>query len=564
MSGRLGTGHGAVARLRDGARIARVETVRHYRRQREHSWRAFSELFLVLVAAFVVIGHVPGAEGWTYPDPGAYYYAAAVASGGDGAGAAAGTVATDQDAAVAAVRGFAGIAFVLVALVTMLWTVKGQGWRERDNGLLATTPIGTIVVGDALAKMIKAGRFLSLAIVGGAAAFAVGSGRPLGAVGFVVAAVGLIATATACGYVAGLAALVALRRSSFVREHKLLVGSPLVALYFGLFVGSRQAGTLLGGWPIAWHADVALASIGGGDPRLAAAALVGTPLALAGLRALATTLARLAWLVDPPKEPEIDADAEPAGFGPFDLLDRSLAATCSRPTRAVTRALWLRVRRRPQALLYVLLPLVVLVSAGYELARVVPGALPALVAVYGAGAVGAGATLNPLGNEGRGLPATLTTPGSARRVVRGYLVSAALPGGALVAALSVGVAATATGSTVGALGAGLFAAALSVFLPAIALGVGTLLPEFDAIRPAENAGVTVPHVYAVVAYSGAIGVVGAPVLAGLYLAAEGATEIPADAVTAAGAAATLLVAGLLAGLSYRRAVRTFETYLVGE
>ncbi len=557
MSGRPGASRGTTGRLRDAARIARVETVRHYRRQREHSWRAFSELFLVAVAAFVVVGQVPGAEGWSYPDPGAYYYAAAVAGGGDGSAAAA-----SQDAAVAAVRGFAGIAFVLVALVTMLWTVKGQGWRERDDGLLATIPIGTIVVGDALAKTIKAGRFLSLAIVGGAAAFALGSGRPLGAVGLLVAAGGLIATATACGYVAGLGALVALRRSALVREHKLLVGSPLVALYFGLFVGSRQAGALLGEWPIAWHADVALASIGGGEPRLAAAALIGTPLAIAGFWAVATPLARLAWLVDPPKESDIDAD--PAGFGPFDLLDRALGATCSRPTRAVTRALWLRVRRKPQALLYVLLPLVVLISVGYEFARVVSGALPALVAVYGAGAVGAGATLNPLGNEGRGLPATLTTPGSARHVVRGYLVSAALPGGVLVTALTVGVAAGTTGSTVVAASAGLFAAALSVFLPAIALGVGTVLPEFDAIRPAENAGVTVPHVYAVVAYSAAIGVVGAPVLAGLYLAGEGATGIPEGAVAAAGAAATLLVAGVLAGLSYRRAVRTFETYLVGE
>jgi len=557
MTGRLGTGQGTTGRLRDAARIARVETVRHYRRQREHSWRAFSELFLVAVAAFVVIGRVPGAEGWSYPDPGAYYYAAAIAAGGGGT-----TATTGQDAAVAAVRGFAGITFVLVALVTMLWTVKGQGWRERDDGLLATIPIGTIVVGDALAKMIKAGRFLSLAIGGGAAAFALGGGRPLGVIGFVFAAAGLIATATASGYVTGLAGLVALRRSAFVREHKLLVGSPLVALYFGLFVGSRQAGALLGEWPIAWHADVALASIGSGEPRLAAAALIGTPLALAGFWAVATPLARLAWLVDPPKGPEIDAD--PAGFGPFDLLDRALTATCSRPTRAVTRALWLRVRRRPQALLYVLLPLVVLVSVGYELARVIPGALPALVAVYGAGAVGAGATLNPLGNEGRGLPATLTTPNSARHVVRGYLVSAALPGGALVAPLTVGVTARTTGSAVVALGAGLFAAALSVCLPAVAIGVGTLLPEFDAIRPAENAGVTVPHVYAVVAYSAATGVVGAPVLAGLYLAGEGATAIPAAAVAAAGAAATLLVAGLLAGTSYRRAVRTFETYLVGE
>ncbi|MFC6728908.1 hypothetical protein ACFQDG_09670, partial [Natronoarchaeum mannanilyticum] len=165
MSGRLRESPGTIDRLRDAARIARVETVRHYRRQREHSWRAFSELFLVVVAAFVVVGQVPGAEGWSYPDPGAYYYAAAIAAGGGGT-----TAATGQDAAVAAVRGFAGIAFVLVALVTMLWTVKGQGWRERDDGLLATIPIGTIVVGDALAKMIKAGRFLSLAIGGGAVA----------------------------------------------------------------------------------------------------------------------------------------------------------------------------------------------------------------------------------------------------------------------------------------------------------------------------------------------------------------------------------------------------------
>jgi len=558
MTGRLGTGQSAIPRLRDAARIARVETVRHYRRQREHSWRAFSELFLVAVAALVVVGRVPGAEGVTYPDPGAYYYAAAVASGGDGVGA----VAAGRDAAVAAVRGFAGIAFVLVALVTMLWTTKGQGWRERDDGLLTTLPVGTIVVGDALAKTIKAGRFLSLAIVGGAAAFALGSGRPLGAVGLVVAAAALVATATACGYVAGLAALVALRRSAFVREHRLLVGSPLVMLYFGLFVGSRQAGALLAEWPIAWHADVALASIGGGEPRLAAAALVGTPLALAGLWAVATRLAGLAWIADPPKAPESDAGAEPAGL--LGTLDKPLAATCSRPTRAVTRALWLRVRRRPQALLYVFLPLVVLLSVGYEFARAVPSALPALVAVYGAGAVGAGATLNPLGNEGRGLPATLTTPGSARHVVRGYLVSAALPGGLLVATLTAGVAAAASGSIAVAASAGLFGAALSILLPAIAIGVGTVLPEFDAIRPAENAGVTVPHVYAVVAYSGAIGAVGAPVLAGLYLAGAGSSGVPAGPAAVAGAAGTLLVAGALAGLSYRRSVRTFETYLVGE
>jgi len=563
MSGRPGASRGTIGRLRDAARIARVETVRHYRRQREHSWRAFSELFLVAVAAFVVIGQVPGAGGLSYPEPGAYYYAAAIAGDG-GARAVDATSAAGRDAAVAAVRGFAGVAFVLVALVTMLWTVKGHGWRERDDGLLATIPIGTIVVGDALAKMIKAGRFLSLAIVGGAVAFALGSGRPLGAVGLVVAAAGLIVTATACGYVCGLGALVALRRAAFVREHKLLVGSPLVALYFGLFVGSRQAGALLGEWPIAWHADVALASIGGGEPRLAIASLIGTPLALGALWAVATTLARLAWLVDPPKESEVDAEAESSGFGTFGLLYRVLAATCSRPTGAVTRALWLRVLRRPQALLYVLLPLVVLISVGYEFARAVPGALPALVAVYGAGAVGAGATLNPLGNEGRGLPATLTTPGSARHVVRGYLVSAALPGGALVATLTTGVAARTTGSMVVAASAGLFAAALSVCLPAVAIGVGTILPEFDAIRPAENAGVTVPHVYAVVAYSAAIGAVGAPVLAGLYLAGDGTTGVPAGAVAASGAGATLLVAGALAGLSYRRAVRTFETYHVDE
>jgi len=546
-------------RLRKGLRIARVETVRHFRRQREHSWRAFSELFLVVVAAFVVVGRIPGAEGWTYPDPGAYHYATAVAAGGDGTGAAA--VAGGPDAAVAAVRGFAGIAFVLVALVTTLWTAKSQGWRERADGLLTTIPVGTIVGGDLLAKVVKAGRFLSLAIVAGAAAFALGAGRPLGAVGLALAAAGLIATATACGYVAGLAGLVALRRSSFVREHKLLVGSPLVALYFGLFVGSRQAGALLGGLPIAWYADVALASIGGGDSGRAVAALVGTPIALGVLGAVATTLARRAWLVDPPRDPDIDADARPAdSFGPLDGL---LAATCARPTRAVARAIWLRVRRRPQALLYVLLPVVALVTAGYEFAGAIPGALPALVAVYGAGAVGAGATLNPLGNEGRGLPATLTTPNSARHVVRGYLASAALPGGIVVATLTVVVAAAA-GSPLVALCTGLFAAVLSVLLPTIAIGVGTLLPEFDAIRPAENAGVTVPHVYAVVAYSGAIGVVGAPVLAGLYLVDDGGTGLPAGVVTLTGAATTLLVAGVLAGLSYRRAVRTFEMYLVGE
>ncbi|SNZ12201.1 hypothetical protein SAMN06269185_1547 [Natronoarchaeum philippinense] len=533
-------------RLGQALQIARVETVRHYRRQREHSWRSFSELFLVVTAALVVVGRVPVAGGALYPEPGAYYYAEAVAAGRPGA--------------ADAVRGFAGIAFVLVALVTILWTIKGQGWRERSDGLLTTLPIGAIVAGDAAAKAIKAGRFLSVAIVGGAAAFALGAGRPLGAVGVLVGAVGLVAVAVGAGYVVGLAGLAALRRWAVVREHRLLVGSPLAALYFGLFVGSRQAGAALGDLPIAWYADLALASIGGGDPLRAAGAVLGTPVALAGLWAVGTPLARRAWLVDPPAEPT-DAEAEASGL--LGLFDRLLAATCSRPTRAVAGALWRRALREPQALLYVLLPVVLLVSVGVEFARALPASVPALVAVYGAGAAGAGATLNPLGNEGRGLPATLTTPGSARHVVRGYLVSAALPGAGVASVLTVGVAAAASGSIVVVIGAGLLAVALAASLPAIALGIGTVLPEFDAIRPAENAGMTAPHVYAVVAYSTAIGTVGAPVLAGHYLAREGTAAAPSSAVVVAGTAATALVAMGLGALGYRRAVRTFETYLIG-
>lgn len=537
-------------RLRRGLRIAYVESVSHDRRQREHPWRTVLELFLVVFAALVVVGRLPvGGDAAPYPDAGAYHYARTV---------------VETPGAAAAVRGFAGILFVLVALVAMLWTVKGQGWREHADGLLTTVPIGTIVAGDALATAIKATRFLSLAIVGGAAAFAAGSGRPAGAVGVVVAAAGLIATAAALGYVGGLAALAALRRSAFVREHRLLVGAPLAALYFGLFAASRRAGAVLGGLPIAWYGDVALASIGAGDPRLAAAALVATPIALGGLWAVATALARRAWLADPPREA---ARTSPSGGSVRsaeapDVVDRVLAATCARPTRTVVRTVWRRVVREPQGLLYVVLPLVLLATVGYELARAIPAALPALVAVYGAGAVGAGATLNPLGNEGRGLPATLTAPDSARHVVRGYLVSAALPGALAVGAATVAAAAADAASPPVLLGAGAFAAALTASLVAISLGVGAVLPEFDALRPSESAGVIAPHVYAVAVYSAAIAAVSAPVLAAAALAGEGATGLSAGTLVALGALGTLGAAALAGALSYRYAVRTFEEFLI--
>jgi hypothetical protein len=535
-------------RFRKSLRIARVETVRHYRRQREHSWRSFCELFLVVFAALVVIGRLPFRGGVLYPGPGAYQYAAALAAG-------------ERSTAVAAARGFAGVLFVLVALIVMLWTAKGRGWSERADGLLTTVPVRTVVVGDVGAKAIKALRFLSLAICGGAVAFAAGSGRPVAALGVAVGGVALVVTAVAAGYVGGLAGLVAFRRSAFVRRHRLLVGSPLVALYFGLFVGSRRAGEVLGALPIGWYADLALAPAGGGDPRLAGAALVGTPFALGGLWLVAVALARRAWIVDPPRETTSTGttDAPAGGVG-----DRLLAATCERPTRAVARAVWRRVFREPQALLYVMLPIALLFSVGYQLARAIPDALPALVAIYGGGAVGAGATLNPLGNEGRGLLAALTTPGSAPHLVRGYLASAALPGGVAVTAATVAVAAMTTGSPLVLLGAGAFAGALTVCLVTTSIGIGTALPEFDAIRPSENAGLTAPHVYAVIVYSIAITAVSGPVLGGLYLAGAGGTGYPNGAVIAGGAAGTLAMAAVTAALAYRYAVGCLEGYLIAD
>ncbi len=534
--------------LERAVRIARTETVRHARQQREQPWRVFFELFLVVFVTLVVVGRIPGVG--LYPEPGAYYYGQVAASESPGA-------------ALDTARGFVGIVFVIVTLVTMLWTMKAQDWREQADGLLTTVPIPTLVAGDLLSKILKVGRFLSVASLAGAIAFASGSESVLGGVLFVLAAFALASTATAVGYTAGLAGLALASYSSFVREHRVLVGSPLVALYFGLFVGSRRASAVLGGLPIGWYADIPMTAATGTGVTTAGAALLGTTLGGVSLWWTSARLAERAWLGDGVAPASVESSARsPTTDQSSRLLDRVPTTWLSRPTRAVIYAVWRRTVRAPQALLYVFLPFVLLLVIGIELAATAPASIPVLVAVYGAGAVGAGATLNPLGNEGRTLPVTMTTPGGPRHLVRGYVLSAVLVGlvpvVALVALATLGV----TASPVATVAMGLFAAILTVAFVAVSVGIGAWLPEFDGLRPADSAGLTTPHVYAVFAYSLALALASVPVLGVILL--QSATANIAPIAVVSGGVVTLVLSTLAGGLSYRYAVRTFESHQYGE
>lgn len=538
--------------------IARVETVRHARQQREQPWRVFFELFLLGFVALVVVGDLPTLG--FYPDPGAYHY---------------GRVAVeDSPATLGAGRGFSGVLFVLVVLVTMLWTMKGQDWREQPDGLLTTVPLPALVAGDLLSKVVKVTRFLSLALVAGAIAFAAGSGAPLAGFGFVLGGVALVCAAVACGYTAGLGGLVLFQWSAFVREHRILVGSPLVLLYFGLFVGSRQASAILGGLPIGWYADVPVAAAGGAVTGPAAGVLLGTLAALAGLWRASVALAGSAWLADAAAS-NGTGSVRPSAAGTTDHgrqstlervsagFDAALATACSRPTRAVIYTSWRRLLRVPQALLYVLLPFVLLLFVGYEFAAAVPSAIPVVVAVYAAGAVGAGATLNPLGNEGRMLPVTTIVPGGPRHVVRGYVLAAVLPGVIPVVG-STALAAGVTTSVRATLAVLVFSAVLTLAFAVISIGVGAQLPEFDGIRPSGSTGLTTPHVYAVLAYSIVCGAVTAPVFLALLLEEIGYGGVTLVSAAVTGGGATLLCSALGAILAYRSAVSAFASYQPGE
>ncbi len=523
--------------LRRAGLVARTNLRRQYRTARAHPWFAFAYLFSLAFGLFVAVGRapLPGLAAWPYP--GGYELGRQFAAG---------------DAVLDRVRGFGGVLFVLLVLVTVLKEATDSAMDTHVDALVLAAGVRGVAVGGVLWSLLLTGSQFGVIVLAGATAFGVGAGSAPAGVGLALAGVALLLAAVPVGFVFALGIRLAFQRVPLLREHRLLVGAPLAVVYFGLFARARASMALLSDSPLGRFADPGFALVGAVPPGRGVLALALAATASVGATALAVPLSARVWLGEDHRGAE-ESTAE-ADYGP---RERRLDRLVGRPVAAVARSVWLRVRRAPRSLLFAAMSAALAGTVALELVSRVPAALPAVVAVYGAATVGMGATLNPLGAAGVGLPAALTTADGGRSLVRGYALSAALPGVPLVAGATL-VTGLATGLPAALVVAtAVLGAVLAAVGAVVSLVVGLAVPNVDGLRP-TGSGLQPPKLLATTAFLLVTALLGSPALAGAGVTGRSPTLSGA----LAGVGVSAAVASLAGVVAYRRAVQSVAEYRI--
>lgn len=524
--------------------IAKTRSVRQYRKLRAKPMLAAFQVLPLLIIVPAVVGRLPfpGYEAF-WSEPGAYVYGTRFASG-------------HETTVLELGRGAAGVLFLLVIYLVLLPKAMGNGAMngETDDHLVAV-PATTLTTAELLTYLAFSWRTAGLILLAAAVAFGAGSGAVLTTVMIVFAGGALFVTAVAVAYPIALTLQLAFVRVAVLREHKLIVGGPLVVGMFAVFVSLRESVELLRAVPIGWYADLALISTPAASPVRATVALIAMPVAFIASASISPRIGERLWLADEPSQ--LPSDPTERSQSPVDGL---LRRVLSRPVAAVVRVTWRRLRREPRALLFGGLLIVLTASAGGSVATRFPDGIPLIVAIYGAATVGVGVTLNPLGSEGRALRGTLTSPHGGRHVLTGYALSAAIPGCILVG-LATAVAGSMTElELLTRAGLVVFGALLGAIAPVLALGIGVALPQFDGIDPTSTAGMQTPRLEAVFVFSAAIIVLGLPAIVGLHGAPSIASvvDVPPRVVAIAGPVTSLILLSGAGWLSYRYALTTIR------
>jgi hypothetical protein len=254
-------------------------------------------------------------------------------------------------------------------------------------------------------------------------------------------------------------------------------------------------------------------------------------------------------------------------------LERRLAPYLGLATAALVVLAWRRAARAPLKLLYAAYPL--FFALGWIADIVQTGVVPASVAVgtlvFVSWAAGVIFTLNPLGDQGAGLPVTLLSRVDGTEFVRAHLAASllvAIPAGTVLTAAAAWLSPLDPARAVALVVA---APILMVVSSALSVGIGVAFPRFQAVNITRSVKTVIPStlafilfsvhllattISAVVVYNEGIRSVAAFVLSWLF--PFGVTVDPGTLYPIA--AGSLVVLALLPAVSYRYAVRRFDTY----
>lgn len=562
--------------MRRAATIALVAAVRHrveLRRRRDHPQLGLAVFLGAAVGTLFVVGSlpIPYYEAF-WPEPGAFHY---------------GTLVTEEPGRVLArARETAAIALVVITGLAGLSATTSEDWDSPPVELLTAVPLPTAVLGVLGDELLESSWFVAPVALAGSLAFGAGTGRLAVFAGVLLGSAAIVTTGLVTGAAIGLGTRAAIRGSPRLYRARNALGFVALFVTFVGLVVSRTAGGVLARTPFGWYGDLLLITTPGVDATVAygVVALVATGAALAVALTVVVASARVLWFAEIDHEHDSGrahasgGNSDGTGSEPADTttsqssasssLEAALDRLLSRPTMAVARATWRRIRRSPNALVFVVLPFAIVGPATANLAAQWPRLVPVLVTLYAAAAVGLGTTLNPIGNERIALPAILTTPAGRRSVLRGHAVASLVPGVPIAVAVAV-VAGSAIGYSVGQLAALVVVAlALTIGGVGVSLGIGSFLPN---LKGPMAASLSPPELYAMVGYLFTMSVLATPAFAGFAAGgavnantnANGLSALPI-AGPAFAAVLTILFAGGAGFAGYRYAARTLDRYEAGD
>jgi ABC-2 type transport system permease protein len=419
------------------------------------------------------------------------------------------------------IRGSFGLQWLFAAFIFAQRAGSRYDRIDNESLMLLTVSVRSVVVGLLGAEFLRALTYIivPMALIGGAFVYATAS--PLTAPFLVLAAALFLLTSLVVGYAIGLAAKLLVARVRFVARYKSVLSVVAVFAFIGVYflfqnTGSGGPTALLGLLPASWLVDLAV--VGSpvvGDPVRAAVAGLGGVVWIVAWGLLAERIATALWFGDTVEHEVAQAKARVetgTGDDPLAAAVRPLAFPSMRqPTLRIAQRAVLVARRNPSRLTFVFLPVIFLGSMLISVAQ--SGALfavvPPVLALVVPWLAGATFGLNPFGDEGPVLPATLTSLASGRQ----YALGIALPGLVLgvplvlVTTVGTGLYGPYTVTEVGLLAS--IALVCSVLAVTAAPAVGTLFPRYDPVRVGSEREVVPPSLSAIVVYTLALVVPGA-------------------------------------------------------
>jgi hypothetical protein len=454
----------------------------------------------------------------------------------------------------AAARGAVALAWVFGVYIVGQRVLSQHSHVEGEAGMLTTVSARSIATGLVIAELFRASSYLLAPVLVVTGLVVSVFGTPLGLATIPLAA-GLFAlTAAVVGSGLGYAGALLVARSRFVARYKTIIGVAIMTVVFGgyaavvfLVPGELGIGPALLAWlPVGWYVD--LAAIGSPltfSTSRVAGVLIAT-LAVLGVGGWAIErLTTALWFADPvePTRDEADADdaasatatttrtdtdtatrtdtgstggdgALTAALGRFEAM---IPASASRPTRRVAAKALVRTWRNPSRLTILLTPVVIAVVSVFNAAQFGAALAVAPVAIVLLLPWLAGATfgLNPFGDEGAVLPATLTGGISGRAFVRGLALPGLVAGLPLTIVLTLAAGWFSPYSPLAVASLAVLGGVLVVAAVALAPVIGMRIPRFSTFSVRGSRDVVPPSITAGIVYT--IVLVGPGVVAAVAL-----------------------------------------------